>query len=604
MSPPLTVLIATMNRRDLLELALWYIYETSTVEERDIWVWDNASTDDTADFLGTLQGWPGVRCFRSERGEGTLRSRLRMLRAVETPYVLSLDDDWWMLNAGWATGMTRVLGADPTIHQVSLGTTPLGGASDYGIGHTHLDRPFFRVPPILPGPKANVNAPSSRIAPPGTEIVERGGEVVVVPLQGSLLPFSCSGGGAVWRTTDIRSIDWSTFHPGDRVQRAEAAGILGRVAEIRGDGVEVAWDDHSKDVLSPSAIERPLVVDLREVWGDPLAARGTHEATIIGYGCAHPSPGPLWHLGRGERYWEERCRMAPAVYGRSGETQRAWLEKAREASGWGRSIEDADIMLPGLERAPARALRADVLLGIPVVILCGGRGLRLGERTETVPKPLVEVGGMPILWHVMRTYARGGYRRFILCLGYKGDAICAWFTEHRNAWEDWTVVFADTGLDAETGERVRRVEEIVSPPAQSEENGVFFVSYADGVSDVDVPDLFHWHRSHERIATMTCVRPATHYGIVDVGEDGRVTSYAEKPRLAERVNGGFFCFTKDVFEYIGKGEALEREPMQRLIAAGQLSAYVHDGFWHCLDTPKDCLELNAMWSRGETPWVR
>lgn len=342
MSPPLTVLLVTLDRRDILEKTLWYLYETSTDAERNILIWDNASSDDTADFLGTLQGWPGVRCFRSSKGEGILRSRLRMLQAVTTPYVLSLDDDWWMLNAGWATGMVRVLEADLTIHQVSLGILPLGGANDYGIGHARLDRPFFRVPPILPGPKADVDAPSSRIAPPGTEIVERGGEVVVVPLSGSRLPFSCSGGAAAWRTADVRSIDWSAFHPGDRVQRAGAAGVLGRVDEVRGGEAAVAWDDKSKDVLPLSAIERPLVVDLREAWGDPLAARGTREATIIGYGCAHPSPGPLWHLGRGERYWNERCRMAPAVYGRSGEAQRAWLEAARTASGWGRPLDDPD----------------------------------------------------------------------------------------------------------------------------------------------------------------------------------------------------------------------------------------------------------------------
>lgn len=302
MSPPITILIVTMDRRDLLEKTLWHIYETSTDDERDIWVWDNASSDDTPDFLGTLQGWPGVRCFRSSIDLGVAGPRKRMLPHVRTPYIFTLDDDMWMLNKGWATGVSRVLEHDPTICQVAVGPTHAGPTSDYGIHHTMLDRPFFRVPLVMPGPKGDTSKPPESYSPPGTAVATSGGEVYVVPESGTQLPFSCSGGSAAWRVADILPfIERTDRHP---------------------------------------------VCDLREVWSFPLQQeRGLREATIVGYGMVHPSPGALWHLGRGEKYWEERCRFAEAIYGRSAETQRSWLEAAREASGWGKPLENPDEVL-------------------------------------------------------------------------------------------------------------------------------------------------------------------------------------------------------------------------------------------------------------------
>lgn len=299
--PPITILIVTMDRRDLLEKTLWYIYETSTDDERDIWVWDNASEDDTPDFLGTLVSWPGVRVFRSKVDLGVAGPRRRMLPHVKTPYVFTLDDDMWLLNRGWASGVSRILAADPSVCQVALGPMP-HYLNDYGISHEKLDRPFFHVPQIQPGPKGDTSAPSSRDAPHGAKVVDVAGETYVVPVEGTQLPFSCSGGAAAWRTADVLP-------------------IVARVGE------------------------HP-VSDLREVWSFPMQReRGMREATAVGYGMVHPSPGPIWHLGRGERYWEERCRFAAAVYNRSAETQRAWLERTRAISGWGRPLDDPDDVL-------------------------------------------------------------------------------------------------------------------------------------------------------------------------------------------------------------------------------------------------------------------
>lgn len=234
---------------------------------------------------------------------------------------------------------------------------------------------------------------------------------------------------------------------------------------------------------------------------------------------------------------------------------------------------------------------------IPVVILCGGKGMRLGGGITDVPKPLVDVGGMPILWHVMRIYASDGFKRFILCLGFKGGMIRSWFAEHVEAWAGWEVIFVDTGLDTETGGRVKQIEQYVNGEP-------FFVSYADGVSDVSISKLLveHFH-GHRGVATMTCVQPRTHYGIVRTVGD-LVVAYEEKQRLGEWVNGGFFCFDYEMFKYIQGNEALEREPMQRLIKDKQLTTYKHNGFWACMDTPKDHQVLNEMWTKGEAPWRR
>jgi glucose-1-phosphate cytidylyltransferase len=228
-----------------------------------------------------------------------------------------------------------------------------------------------------------------------------------------------------------------------------------------------------------------------------------------------------------------------------------------------------------------------------VAILCGGRGTRLQEHTHAIPKPLVEVGGRPILWHIVQIYASQGYRRFVLCLGYKGELI-----EEFVATPDFAgleIVCADTGLDTPTGGRIKLVAERVG-------QGTFAATYGDGVADLDLARLEAHHAEHGGAATMTVVRPVLQFGITELNGDGRVRGFHEKPRSEHWINGGFFCFEPAVFDYLEEGSVLEREPLERLAADGQLHAYRHDGFWDCMDTYKDAVLLNDLWAEDRAPW--
>ena len=229
-----------------------------------------------------------------------------------------------------------------------------------------------------------------------------------------------------------------------------------------------------------------------------------------------------------------------------------------------------------------------------VVILCGGRGTRLQEHTQSIPKPLVEIGGRPIVWHVMRIYAAQGLTRFLLATGYKGELI-----EQFVAAEDWPagidVRCIDTGLDTPTGGRIERLAEHL-------EGEPFCATYADGVADIDLRALIDYHAAHGDLATVTVVRPELQFGIAEVNGDGRVRGFREKPRSEHWVNGGFFCFEPGALEYIGADSILEREPLERLAAEGQLHAFRHEGFWDCMDTYKDAVLLNDIWARGDAPW--
>lgn len=230
----------------------------------------------------------------------------------------------------------------------------------------------------------------------------------------------------------------------------------------------------------------------------------------------------------------------------------------------------------------------------PVVILCGGRGTRLRERTETVPKALVEIGGRPILWHVIGIYAAQGFERFLLATGYLGEVIGDFAAAE--AWPDRIdVECIDTGLDTPTGGRVARLGERLG-------KGTFCVTYADGVADVDLDALLEFHRGHGTAATMTVVRPRLQWGVAEIGDEGRVEGFAEKPRSEHWVNGGFLCFEPGALAQIGSDDVLERQPLARLAAAGELRAYRHEGFWDCMDTYKDAVELNDLWASGEAPW--
>jgi glucose-1-phosphate cytidylyltransferase len=258
----------------------------------------------------------------------------------------------------------------------------------------------------------------------------------------------------------------------------------------------------------------------------------------------------------------------------------------------------------------------------PVVILCGGMGTRLREASEKLPKPLVDIGGRPVLWHVMKVYSQHGFRRFVLCLGYKGDLIKHYFLDHRTmtsdftlrlggdreityhrstADEDWEVTFAETGLLSGTGARLRRVRPYLH------DAGTFLLTYGDGIGDIDVTRLVEQHEASGRLGMVTAVHPAGRYGEMTLAPDlTAVAEFHEKPaRTNGWVSGGYFVFDRSFADdYLDDDPGLffERRPLQRLAADGQLGVHLHEGFWMGMDTYRDWTELNALWDRGEAPW--
>ncbi len=231
----------------------------------------------------------------------------------------------------------------------------------------------------------------------------------------------------------------------------------------------------------------------------------------------------------------------------------------------------------------------------PVVILCGGRGTRLRERTESVPKALVEIGGMPIVWHVIGIYAAQGFDRFLLATGYLGEAV-AEFAAAESWPEGVAVECVDTGADTPTGGRLARLADRVGGER-------FCVTYADGVADVDLGALLSFHAAHGGLATMTVVQPHLQWGVARLGEGDLVEGFAEKPRSEHWINGGFFCFEPGLFGHLDEASVLEREPLRQLAADGELRAFRHEGFWDCMDTYKDAVVLNDLWVAGEAPWA-
>ena len=250
-----------------------------------------------------------------------------------------------------------------------------------------------------------------------------------------------------------------------------------------------------------------------------------------------------------------------------------------------------------------------------VVVLAGGLGTRLAEETVVRPKPMVEIGGRPILWHILKLYAHHGFREFVLALGYKGEVIKRHFLDysctqgslsidlasgqlepHRRECEDWLVHLIDTGHATNTGGRVRRL-------ARWLDDGPFMVTYGDGVADIDLPALLDFHRSQGCIATVTAVRPPARYGGL-VFDGDRVAQFTEKPQAGEGwINGGFLVFEPGIFDYLrGDSSSLESDALERLAADGQLAAYRHYGFWQCMDTLRDKNLLESLWQRGDAPW--
>jgi len=231
----------------------------------------------------------------------------------------------------------------------------------------------------------------------------------------------------------------------------------------------------------------------------------------------------------------------------------------------------------------------------PVVILCGGRGTRLRERTETVPKALVEIGGRPILWHVIGIYAAHGFDRFLLATGYMGEAIAEFVAAED--WPGWMEIECiDTGLDTPTGGRIAKLAERLDGEA-------FCVTYADGVADVDLGALLDSHRDAGALATVTVVQPHLQWGVAEIGAEERVEGFVEKPRSEHWINGGFLCFEPAALEYLADNSVLERKPLEQLATDGELHAFRHEGFWDCMDTYKDAVMLDDLWRSGEPPWT-
>jgi glucose-1-phosphate cytidylyltransferase len=254
-----------------------------------------------------------------------------------------------------------------------------------------------------------------------------------------------------------------------------------------------------------------------------------------------------------------------------------------------------------------------------VVIFCGGQGTRLREETESRPKPMVQVGGHPIVWHIMKTYAHFGHKDFVLCLGYKGEMIKEYFLNYRamnhdfkttlgdrtsiecfdqGDEHDFNVICADTGMDAMTGARLKKVRKYIT-------DDVFLVTYGDGLIDVDINQLIAFHKAHGKTATVTAARTISRFGILDMDDRGFVNSFAEKPDTESWINAGYFVFNRNIFDYISDDEScvLEKEVMQRLVEAGELIAFRHNDFFYAMDTYREYIQLNKLWDEGSAPWA-
>jgi glucose-1-phosphate cytidylyltransferase len=255
-----------------------------------------------------------------------------------------------------------------------------------------------------------------------------------------------------------------------------------------------------------------------------------------------------------------------------------------------------------------------------VVILCGGKGTRLREETEYRPKPMVPIGNRPILWHIMKIYASQGFKDFVLCLGYKGDMIKDYFRNYlwmtsnvtlklgrkpdvrfhnHHDEEDWTVTLADTGEETLTGGRISRIQQFIGDDPD------FFLTYGDGVGNIDLKASLEFHRKQAKKLTLTAVRPPGRFGELGLEESGLVREFNEKPQVTEgRINGGFFVASSKIFDYLKDSDQtmFENQPMRKLASEGELMAYRHDGFWQPMDTFSEANMLNKMWADGKAPW--
>ena len=251
-----------------------------------------------------------------------------------------------------------------------------------------------------------------------------------------------------------------------------------------------------------------------------------------------------------------------------------------------------------------------------VVILAGGLGTRISEESHLKPKPMIEIGEMPILWHIMKTYSHYGFNEFVICLGYKQAVVKEFFADyflhtsdvtfdlaensmqvHDNYSEPWKVTLIDTGLNTMTGGRIKRVQKYIG-------DETFMVTYGDGVCDVDITKLVEFHRSHGKTGTITAISVDQRFGVLDLTKNGQVKEFAEKQdKDSSVVNGGYMVFEPKIFDYLeGDETVFEKEPLQRLAGEGELMAYSHTGFWQCMDTQREKRKLEELWAQGRAPW--
>lgn len=251
-----------------------------------------------------------------------------------------------------------------------------------------------------------------------------------------------------------------------------------------------------------------------------------------------------------------------------------------------------------------------------IVILAGGKGTRIAEETEIIPKPMVEIGGKPVIWHIMKLYSSYGFNDFIICLGYKGYLIKEYFSHyflhmsdvtidmksnktiiHNTTSDPWKITLVDTGLETMTGGRIKRIKDYVG-------HKTFMLTYGDGLSDVNIKRLLESHKKSGKLATLTTVQTSIRFGVLDIKDSGTVRSFQEKPRGEDGwINAGYFVLEPRVFKYIKDDSAVwERDPLTGLVNDGQLNAYKHKGFWKCMDTLRDKLNLEQMWKSGKALW--
>jgi len=253
---------------------------------------------------------------------------------------------------------------------------------------------------------------------------------------------------------------------------------------------------------------------------------------------------------------------------------------------------------------------------IPAVLLAGGLGTRMREETEYKPKPMVEIGGKPVLWHIMKSLSASNMDEFVVCAGYKGELIKEYFLNYQalthdftvdlsgqknlqlhsdDLRENWNVTVADTGQTTMTGGRVKKIEKYVAGRR-------FLVTYGDGLSIVDISKLLDFHIAHGKIATVTTTRPLSRFGVMDIESNGKVVQFREKPQVEDWVNIGFFIFEPEIFKFLNEDSILEREPLEELAKQGELFAYRHEGFWQPMDTYRESLQLNELWDKKQAPW--